>query len=105
MRSELSAIPLKGAKQLPVTVIHNSRRILGVKIDQHAGTTGNGFSASSSCLSPGGIPSNPSSPGGPAPDHLIHRLWKKSPYCKDSPKHGVIVRVNGRWVHEKDRGF
>ena len=43
-------------------------------------------------------------PGRPAPS-ILRRIWRKSPYCPESPKHGTVVRVNGRWVHtEKGRG-
>ena len=89
MRSEFSDLSIKHAIQLPVTIIH------------HAGPTGNPSShRSSSAFDPSGP-----STGGPAPDHLLHRLWKHSPYCPDSPKHGILVRENGHWVHKKDRGF
>ncbi len=97
MRVELSETPIARATKCPVTVISNSHRILSVRIDQHAGTVRDHNSECASASLP--------SPSGPAPDHLIHRLWKKSPYCKDSPKHGVIVRINGRWVNKKRRGF
>ena len=86
MRSEFSDITLKHAIQLPVTII------------QHAGPAG----IPSLHLSSAIVSSGPST-GGPAPDHLLHRLWKHSPYCLESPKHGVIRRVNGHWVHEKSR--
>ena len=102
MRTDSENTPLSRAKECPVTVIRNSRRILGIRIT--AGTTGHPPQASSARRHgiPSGLP-NPSSPGGPAPDHLVSRIWRHSPYCKDSPKYGLMVRENGRWVHKKSR--
>jgi hypothetical protein len=94
---ELGNAGVRGNLRGPAS--HHLAPTNSVDDNQHADGPASNPSAVLSSTDPNSFLHGPSAPS------ILRRLWMKSPYCPESPKHGTVVRENGRWVRtEKGRG-